>query len=371
VIRTISIKLVVPEEKTLIELVDEFSKACGLAAAYAKENRCWNRVALHHLSYYKIREDTGLGSQMACNAIHRVCTSYKVLKIKKDQEVPSIIFKDGSVHYDKKTYSIREETLSLYTLSGRLKVKMLIGKQQAKWLSVGEPKEAELFKRDGSWYFNLALEIEDQSPTIDTNVLGVDLGENNIATCSSGKIFSGKRLSFNRDKFLHFRKRLQSNGSQSALQLLRKISGKEARRVKHVNHCVSKAIVEEAARTGSGVIVLEELKNIRKRIKYGKRMNSRLHRWAWHQLQLFIEYKAEGAGISIEKRSPAYTSKTCSTCDSVGSRKKHRFYCGSCANLAHSDVNAARNIARLSEFFNSDTGACKPPECSLPPSLAA
>ncbi len=33
--------------------------------------------------------------------------------------------------------------------------------------------------------------------------------------------------------------------------------------------------------------------NILKRIKVGKRMRYRLHRWSWAQLQSFINYKAQ------------------------------------------------------------------------------
>jgi len=49
-------------------------------------------------------------------------TSSKVLKIKKSQEVPKISFKEtGSVHYDKRTYSIKGNSISLFTTNGRIK----------------------------------------------------------------------------------------------------------------------------------------------------------------------------------------------------------------------------------------------------------
>jgi IS605 OrfB family transposase len=76
------------------------------------------------------------------------------------------------------------------------------------------------------------------------------------------------------------RRRLQSNGSRSANQKLRQVSGKEARRVRHLNHDTSKAMVEAAKRIGVAKIVLEDLAHLRSRIKAGKRVHTRLHRIA-------------------------------------------------------------------------------------------
>jgi IS605 OrfB family transposase len=182
------------------------------------------------------------------------------------------------------------------------------------------------------------------------------MGENNLAATSSGKLFCGGQLRHKRDCFLNFRRRLQSNGSKSAKQLLKKVSGREARHVRHVNHEVSKAIVAEAIENGYSIIALEKLTNIRKRIKAGKRMRSRLHRWAWWQLQEFIAYKAQGAGIQIVFVNPAYTSKTCYVCGNLGIRSKHRFSCPICGRLAHSDRNAAQNIASLGSVYTVPTG---------------
>ena len=53
---------------------------------------------------------------MVCNAIRTVCDAYKVLKIKKTENVPQITFKQrSSVHFDKRTYSLKDgDSFSLY-----------------------------------------------------------------------------------------------------------------------------------------------------------------------------------------------------------------------------------------------------------------
>lgn len=178
-------------------------------------------------------------------------------------------------------------------------------------------------------------------------MLAVDVGENNLATTSNGTIHGGGKLKYERDKFLARRRKLQSNGSRSAKRCLKRISGRERRHVKETNHKVSKFIVEEAVLVGAKVIILEDLTNIRKRIKGNKRTRSRLHRWSWHELQQFVEYKAHAKGIATVYVNPAYTSQTCSKCDCLGLRHKHLFKCSNCGSHQHSDCNAAINLLRL------------------------
>src|SRR5579863_3092179 len=149
--RTVSIKLNTTYEQNvaLIRLQKEFNNACNQIVPVAAENRCWNRLALHHLSYYEARKTTDLGAQMVCNAIKVVCDSLKVLKIKKEENVPLIRFKpQSSVHFDKRTYSLKEGSISLYTLSGRILIPMVLGEFQQQYLEQGVSKEAELVCRN-------------------------------------------------------------------------------------------------------------------------------------------------------------------------------------------------------------------------------
>jgi putative transposase len=367
--RTVSIKLDPTTEQSAIldALQAEFSRACNVVVEFSAPVKCSNRVALHHLCYYAVREQVpALGSQMVCNAIANVAQSYKSLvtnepKLKKE-DWPVISFKQtSSVHFDKRTYSFKKESISLFTLEGRIAVPYILGKHQANLLNSGIAKEAELLKRKGQWYFNLVIDITDAAPSTGNGSMGVDVGENNIAATSTGKVFGGGELRHKRDKFLAHRKRLQRNGSNSAKQLLKKISGKEVAHVKHVNHEISKAIIQEAVAVNASEIRLEDLTNIRDNIKAGKRVRSRLHRWSFRQLQDFVAYKAQAVGIEIKYINPAYTSKSCSVCDAIGTRVKHKFSCKNCGHVAHSDVNAASNIAKFGRLFSPSRGAVSRP----------
>lgn len=350
--RTASILLdVAPADAlALTALQSAYAEACNRLVTTVREHRLWNRVGLHQRAYTMLRGTTPLGSQMCCNAIFTVCKAYKAQKelgrIRKEDEVPMIRFERASVHFDKRTYTIKDGRLSLNTLSKRITVAIRPGDHQRRILASGTPKEAELVFRKERWYFNLVVESSDEEQVASGPVIGVDVGENNLAAVSTGKVFGGEQLRDQRNRYLALRRRLQSNGSQSAKQKLRQVSGKEARRVKHINHETSKAIVAEAKRAGASKLTLEDLTHIRRRIKAGKRMRSRLHRWAWRQLQTFVAYKAKAAGIEVEYVNPAYTSQTCSDCGSIGQRVKHRFEC-SCGLRAHADLNASRNLARI------------------------
>ena len=371
--RTISIRLLsTPEQnQALSALQAAFANACNMAVEYASANKCANRVALHHLCYYDLREKfPELGSQMACNAIHAVAKAYKTLlanRLKlKNEDWPQIAFRsNASVHFDKRTYTLKGNALSLFTLSGRTRLELKIGKFQQDYLDTGTPKEAELIRRKNAWYFNLVLDIPDPVKNSSGSVLGVDLGENNLAATSTGKLFGGGCLSHERDKYLNLRRRLQSNGSKSAKQLLKKVSGRESRHVRHINHEISRAIIQEAVANNCNVIAMENLTNIRKRIKAGKRMRSRLHRWAWAQLQEFVEYKAQAAGIHVIYVNPAYTSQTCAFCGNIGNRNRHRFSCPLCGRLAHADLNAGLNIASLGRTAVLPTGTVNCPNVAV------
>jgi IS605 OrfB family transposase len=302
---------------------------------------------------------------MACQAIHRVADAYKTLRanegIPKDRPVPALKFGPASVSFDHRTYSIKRDAFTLFTLAGRTSVGFACGSLQKKLLESGKPKEARLIERKGTWYFNLVFDLPDPPPLPGELAMGLDIGENNLAATSTGKVFGGEKLRDDRDRYLAKRRRLQSNGSRASKRKLQAVSGREQRHVRHVNHEVSKAVVAQAVQAGASILRMEDLTHLRDRIRGGLRVRTRLHRWAFRQLQDFVQYKAEAVGLKVEFVAPAYTSQTCNACGRLGKRVKHCFTC-SCGNLAHSDVNASRNIARFARLSSSARGVVNRPE---------
>jgi putative transposase len=351
-LRTACIPLNVTPElaQRLNALRTAYADACNRLVPLVQKERCWNRVGLHQLGYRRLRQETSLGAQMACNAIFSVCKAYRsqraLGRIATDRAVPSLCFNRASVHFDHRTYTLKGEAISLNTLQGRILAPMILGDHQRQILRSGLPKEAELVLRRGRWFFNLVVESCDGKTVASGPIVGVDVGENTLAATSTGRIWGGEALRHRRDQHLALRRRLQSNGSQSARQTLGQVSGRERRRVRHVNHETSKGIVAEARAIGAAKIVMEDLTDIRERIRAGRRVRTRLHRWAFRQLQSFVEYKARAVGIAVEYVNPAYTSRACGSCGQLGTRLKHRFEC-CCGFRAHADLNASRNLVRI------------------------
>src|SRR5256884_668282 len=365
--RTACIRLKVSPEQAakLSALRTAYAEACNQLVPLVQAARCWNRVALHQLGYRALRQQTSLGATVACNAYFSVCKAYRsqaaLGRLPQATPVPPLSFERTSVHFDHRTYTLKGEAVSLNTLQGRMRVPLILGGYQRQLLASGLPKEAELVFRAGQWFFNLVVASADGESVTSGPVMGVDVGENTLAATSTGRIWGGETLRHRRDQHLALRRRLQSNGSQSAIQRLRQVSGKERRRVKHVNHETSKAVLEEARRIGAATIVMEDLTHIRDRLRAGRRMRARLHRWAFRQLQGFVEYKARASGISVVYVNPAYSSQTCSACGQLGTRLKHRFEC-SCGLRAHADLNASRNLARIGETAVSPRAAVNTPD---------
>ena len=145
--------------------------------------------------------------------------------------------------------------------------------------------------------------------------------------------FKGKNLADYRQHRADIRASLQAKadtGSQSTRkacrQALKRLSGRERRHQKRVNHEISKQLVVFAKEHGLA-IVFECLKGIRDRCRFRKRQRRPLHLWAFYQLQQFVEYKAARAGIRVVFVDPRYTSKTCAECLYIGLRRQDDFSC--------------------------------------------
>ena len=348
-----------------------FRRACNLLVDIIREDtekklRLWQRYNLHHAGYYRVREAVPeLGAQLVCNAVRAVSAAYKTLlsnnsKYAKDKklELPKIVFKNVGIHLDARTLTFSKDrtTATVFTSQKRVSVRLCPGTFQQDILSNGKWRECNLVYKKGRkgtkgcWQLHIAVERDLKLPSLKNlkkeEILGVDVGENNMAATSDGSLFKAGKLKNDRDKYLSHRARLQRNGSRNAKRKLRQISGRERRHVEHINHNVSKTIVEKASQSGKRLIVLEDLTHIRERIKAGHKVRARLNRWPFRELQQMIVDKASRLGMRVMFVDPRYTSKTCSACGAIGKRKKHRFECH-CGYRAHSDLNAGRNLHGL------------------------
>jgi len=110
-------------------------------------------------------------------------------------------------------------------------------------------------------------------------------------------------------------------------------------------HNVTRSIVDECVERGIGLIIMGDLKHIRKDKDWGKKGNQRLHAWPFAELLRQVTYKAEEVGIEVKAVSERNTSKSCHICGSIGRRvKRGLFKCPDCGVTMNADVNGAFGI---------------------------
>ena len=206
----------------------------------------------------------------------------------------------------------------------------------------------ELFEKRGRWFVAISLSFKvEQKQTDQTQAMGIDIGLRQLAVCSVGttsRFFSGKELANRRRRFASRRRKL---GSLKKLEAIRKSKNKGSDWMKETNHKISRQIVEFALENGVHLIRMEDLTGTRHSRKSTKEAGRNLHRWSHYQLQQFIAYKAQMAGLLVEYVHPTYTSQMCK-CGHVDKRNRNRdaFCCRKCGYRSHADINAAINISK-------------------------
>jgi IS605 OrfB family transposase len=131
--------------------------------------------------------------------------------------------------------------------------------------------KASLFHKRGKWYFAVTIKIAVKKNT-NSNLMGIDIGLRQLAVAS-----------------------------------VKTPQGKE----------INRQLINFAVQEQVGTIIMENLDNIRNTAKSLNRANRNIHSWTFYQLQQFIKYKAELAGIKVEYINPKYTSQSCSKCNKV------------------------------------------------------
>ncbi len=333
-----TIKVKVAKNSELLEMSKTFLKSVQYAIEKGFENKISNRFKLHHLVYKDLRKL--LPSNFASMAIAKASANLKSVKLKKKP-----VMKFCPIIFDRKLFTFSFEKVRLATFNYRQRKDIPIEIPEYYWkyldwryqtLEVVEDEKGRMF-----FHITFSREVPTPSTSCGNEKLGVDLGVNNLAVCSNGRVFKGYKTKIIQYQYL--RRKLQRKGTKSAKRKLKAISGRQKRYMCWINHNVSKEIVSSA-----DVIVLENLKGIRKRRnKYmGKRLNRWLNIWSFCQLQTFIKYKAEKEGKVVHFVPPYMTSQICSNCGEIGSRYCDSFSCPSCGFSSQSDFNASCNLRR-------------------------
>lgn len=352
--------------KKVVKKIDTTQEMFAAACNYANQEvkpTITSKVTIQSEVYQTIRSEYNLSANLAVRACARVGANRKTAKQKKR---PVKEFKPTSADYDARIFAFREQdwSVSLTLVGGREHIPLVTSNYQIGKLKGSKPTSAQLCKhRDGNYYIHIQLKDEAPKPIRADNVIGVDFGRTDIAVTSNSQKWSGREIRDVRDKYSKLRgvpQKKASKGTRSSRrrcrQLLKRLSGKEKRFQRHINHVISKTIVLDAKKSNS-IVAIEDLTGIRDRTNQQPRSKTERRRsnsWAFYQsafgweashpkrdvqLRTFLEYKGLINGVEILPVSPRYSSQTCHACMHLGLRSGKRFKCTNSGCSWHGDAD--------------------------------
>lgn len=333
------------QEKLLRATLERCNEACNFLSERGFAAEKTRQFDLHKIAYSEARARFDIAAQITVRCIAKVAEAYSSHEANKRSPRLLTFRKHAAQPYDERIFRFLSDSVSIWTLSGRQIIPFVCGDRQRALLAYRKG-EVDLMLVRGKWYLACVCDVPDPSEIDAQDVLGIDFGVVNLAFDSQGRSYSGSAIEAARQHYARRRGGLQRRGSKAAKRRLKKLSGKEARFRKHVNHCISKEIVANAERDRLAIAV-EDLTHIRKRVKARKAQRNRLHGWAFAQLRQFVAYKAQLAGIPMVAIDPRNTSRTCPECgviDRANRKTQATFSCIHCGHAAAADYVAARNI---------------------------
>lgn len=353
----IQVAVAIEHRELLDRTMDTYRKACNFVADYVFKMHDLKQFSLNKALYYDLREKFDLKSQMAQSVLKTVIARYKTIL---ENEHGWIKPEFKKPQYDlvwNRDYSLTGERFSVNTLSGRLKLPYFDGGMK-KYFDQDCYRfgTAKLVRKHGKYFLHIPVttEVADSLNADICNVVGIDRGINFIvATYDShhkSGFVSGKFIKQKRAKFKQLRRELQVRQTPSARHRLKAIGQRENRWMQDVNHCVSKALVENNPK--HTLFVLEDLSGVRsitEKVRLKDRYGS--VSWSFYDLEQKLKYKATLNGSKVINVDPRYTSQTCPVCGHVEksnrNKKKHIFCCKSCGYTSNDDRVGAMNLYRM------------------------
>ena len=349
---TIKLKILPDENQkrilsnTMQEYTESFNRVC--AAGWDKKRI--NGVELHHDTYRSERRQAGLPSQLVCSArvkATEALSSVRALE-KKGRKFSMPKSKRCAIRYDARSATVRfsDGWISLASIDGRQRFPIKIPPHHADRADWKVCSTDLCIDRKGRFWVQVVVEKDIRKPEPTGETVGVDLGVRRPAVTSDNEFLGERRWREVEERNFRLKRSLQAKGTKSAKRHLKKLAGRVNRFRRDCDHVLSKQIVQSVKE--GATVVLEDLTNIRSRVKARKKQRRRLHSWSFARLRGFVEYKAELAGVHVTTVDPRYTSQKCSKCGKRDRRSRKRqssFRCTSCGFTLNADLNAARNIA--------------------------
>ena len=345
-------------DKVLLdETMSVYRDACNYVSNHVFQTHDLKQFSLNKVLYSTLREKFGLKSQMAQSVLKTVIANYKsILKNQNKWIQPN--FKKPQ--YDlvwNRDYSLTQNCFSVNTLNGRVKLPYF-AEGMSKYFdnTIYRFGTAKLINKHGKYYLHIPVtyDVEESNISDICNVVGVDRGINFVVATYDSKhrsgFASGKAIKKKRANYSKLRKQLQKKQTPSSRRRLKAIGQRENRWMQDVNHCISKALVENNPK--HTLFVLEDLTGVRNATEHVRIKDRYVSvSWSFYDLEQKLIYKAKKNQSSVIKVDPRYTSQCCPICGhtekSNRNKKIHLFTCKNCGYKSNDDRIGAMNLYRM------------------------
>ena len=352
------------QRQLLDETFETYRNACNFVANYVYQTQDLKQFSLNKALYYRLREDFGLKSQMSQSVFKTVIARFKTILENQHEWIKPNFSKPQYDLVWNRDYSLNGKVFSVNTLSGRVKLPYFITGMEKYFNNSYSFGTAKLVKKHGKYFLHIPMttEVPEFIDSEVCNVVGIDRGINFVvATYDSNHksgFVSGKIIKQKRAKYKQLRKELQQRQTSSARRRLKVIGQRENRWMQDVNHCVSKALVENNPK--HTLFVLEDLSGIRSITECVCRNNRYVSvSWSFYDLEKKLKYKASLNESLVINVDPRYTSQTCPVCGHTekSNRNKHLhiFKCKCCGYTSNDDRIGAMNLYRMGINYLSDS----------------
>lgn len=238
-----------------------------------------NGVELHKLTYSSERKTTELPSQLVCSARVKATESLKSAKtkLKQGKKASCPKAKSSVIRYDARSAAISliDATATLASIDGRISCKLTIPEFYKSRLDWKVCSSDLIFCKNGKAFLHVVVSAPDVEVQATNQVLGVDLGVNRPAVTSEASFYGKRSWKDIEQKYFNLKRELQAKGTKSAKNHLRKLSRKVNRFRTDCDHVLSRRIVDSVEQ--GATIVLEDLTDIRDRVKARKKTRRRIH----------------------------------------------------------------------------------------------
>ncbi len=312
-----------------MKTMEDYAKVFNYVCDWSFENRSYNKMVVHHNTYYKCRSLiprlpatlVESAKDVACEAMKRLDLRIKPRRKKK-----------AAIRYSvrgAKAY-LDSGFLSIASNDGRIHAPFHLPENFNKYRD-GEVRGGVLWynKTKDCFFFGIMVYLPKPEMVREGDVLGVDRGLKYAAVTSKNQFFISNHIRNIKGKYAHLRAQLQAKGTRSAKRKLRRISGRERRFIACQNHSIAKQIVNSCQRA----IAIEDLSGINTNRSVNKWFERRLPIGAFINLSSLSDTRPKNKESMWLGVNPEYTSQKCSRCGHIDSknRVKGNFHCRKCS----------------------------------------